>query len=1153
MAKFIKAKTTFFNSDTTGCEVELPTGYSAGDLLLFIAAKDDATGGSFTTPAGWTKHGENNNGASGNNTVRGAIYYLIAASSSETNPIVTSTDADAWSAVCVAISGIDSGTLIDISNGNGITDSVGNPYPAASVTTTVSNTMVIYGICSDGGVSPTSPPGFILMGIADSGTCACALAYKMMPTAGASGVCDFYASGQADESVLFTLALRDGSSGAILSGHVNSDCATIVRPLKGANLTFSGDALDSNSNNFTKLAGAWISPDIVYQVDASGPTFTDVTAAATNATDADLTITPVEATGDYIAYGFSSIIIAFRFDRAGCTAGTAGVVAEEYLSTSGTWKALPNFFDSTNNLTAAVADHQICGWSMPLDWTSVSLNGVSKFWWRQRVTTVYTVNPTISQVFGSTSPALHHDTLTGLGDSGVSQIMDSTYVTPGFSGNLMCGGAYSMVSVQDLSTARLMGTFLFGGPRDHTDNGPRSAGGVSLGLIDSTNLVKAWVVGASDSSDTYPRRDNIFVIQVGQSVDTSWIDAAPDTTDVKRILLMTNCKFGACNAAFNPLINCGTLKIYGGGTDTPVDYDELIKLANGYPCPMIDRITNICYTLVQIGGDFPVNFQISGKTIIFPKQATVANNVTSFHVDENVVGWLIDPRAGDTCNMTNFTLTSESTWRLEVLATADAAADTDFSGLSVTNANVTLRTFPFIGSSFIGCPTFTLVSGASLDSCAITDTTVLAADVDDIADCQFVSGGTGHAIEATAAGTYTFDGNTFTGYGADATTDAAFYNNSGGLITLNLANYGEQIPTVRNGAGASTTIVNKPNVATVTGIIAGSRIQVYNATTATEVANEVVAGTSWTLNYQEGADFTDGDSVRIRLTRQSGVTAYLGFTTGAVAGATGWSVLAAQVVDSVYGTLAIDGSTITDYSADYANDEVDIVVATDFDLSEMYAWWVYNLTTPQGIADFFGGITAVDEGNFRNHNAVVSIKLDNTTTISVYALDNRRLFRSDGARPVRNPTSGGGGIDVEWREPVLIASSSLSAADVWAHGARTLTGIGSSGIASETNVTAVGNALATHDANLNTKHTALVTEHDATQAAIALIPDGLDNALAVRTELADELLQVTEMHRLRGLDVANPMTTTTTDITAGDITVVLTGDGTTTVTATRQP
>jgi hypothetical protein len=164
MAKIRASASTFFASDLLDCVVRLPEHVS-GDLLLIIVAKDDATGGAFTTPAGWTKGGENNNGASGGNTVRGAWYYLVAASSAEDDPTVSSTDADTWSAVAVSIRGVHA-TPIDTSNGNGITDSTGNPYPAASVTTGFNDSLVFYAICSDGGVSPVAAPGFTTAGIA---------------------------------------------------------------------------------------------------------------------------------------------------------------------------------------------------------------------------------------------------------------------------------------------------------------------------------------------------------------------------------------------------------------------------------------------------------------------------------------------------------------------------------------------------------------------------------------------------------------------------------------------------------------------------------------------------------------------------------------------------------------------------------------------------------------------------------------------------------------------------------------------------------------------------------------------------------------------------------------------------------------------------
>lgn len=70
---------------------------------------------------------------------------------------------------------------------------------------------------------------------------------------------------------------------------------------------------------------------------------------------------------------------------------------------------------------------------------------------------------------------------------------------------------------------------------------------------------------------------------------------------------------------------------------------------------------------------------------------------------------------------------------------------------------------------------------------------------------SFSSGGSGHAIYITSTGTYTYTSNSFVGYGLTATTDAVIYNNSGGLVTINVSS--GDTPTYRNGAGATTAIV----------------------------------------------------------------------------------------------------------------------------------------------------------------------------------------------------------------------------------------------------------------------------------------------------------------------------------------------------------
>jgi len=212
----------------------------------------------------------------------------------------------------------------------------------------------------------------------------------------------------------------------------------------------------------------------------------------------------------------------------------------------------------------------------------------------------------------------------------------------------------------------------------------------------------------------------------------------------------------------------------------------------------------------------------------------------------------------------------------------------------------------------------------------------------------------------------------------------------------------------------------------ISGIVSGSRLRIYNETKATETYNDV-PGTSYSVNYTEGTTYSSGDVIKIYVTQTSGTTAQLPFSTTTVASGTGWTALVEQESDDVYDGYGLDGSSYTGkFSADYTNDEVDVIVASNFAMKEMYAWWCHNLTTSQGISDFYGGITAQDAANIRINNSVLSMYLDNTTTTNIYQTDNIRIYRTDEAYPVKNPTSGGGGIDVVWRDRVYIAETGVS-------------------------------------------------------------------------------------------------------------------------------
>ena len=91
------------------------------------------------------------------------------------------------------------------------------------------------------------------------------------------------------------------------------------------------------------------------------------------------------------------------------------------------------------------------------------------------------------------------------------------------------------------------------------------------------------------------------------------------------------------------------------------------------------------------------------------------------------------------------------------------------------------------------------------------------------------------------------------------------------------------------------------------------------------------------------------------------------------------------------------------------------------------AWWVYNESTIPGLRQFINGCTLIDVGNIRNETSVLNLKFDNTTVTNIKQIDNIRIFKSDATYPVKNPSTGGGSIDINWRENVLVTYSKVSA------------------------------------------------------------------------------------------------------------------------------
>lgn len=196
----------------------------------------------------------------------------------------------------------------------------------------------------------------------------------------------------------------------------------------------------------------------------------------------------------------------------------------------------------------------------------------------------------------------------------------------------------------------------------------------------------------------------------------------------------------------------------------------------------------------------------------------------------------------------------------------------------------------------------------------------------------------------------------------------------------------------------------------LTNILVGSRVQVYNSTTSTEISNFVATNSTYELTYLEGTNISTGDIIRVRVVYQNGLTAKLGFESSGVADVNGFSLYVNQVTDDIYTAIGLDGSTLTEYTTDFTNIDINISDsdnATTF--QRLYSWFKYAETSAQGIALFFGGLSAIDFVNYSINSEIVNLTLDNNLTTPLI-ITGGALTRTDGISII-STTSGSIQID----------------------------------------------------------------------------------------------------------------------------------------------
>ena len=252
------------------------------------------------------------------------------------------------------------------------------------------------------------------------------------------------------------------------------------------------------------------------------------------------------------------------------------------------------------------------------------------------------------------------------------------------------------------------------------------------------------------------------------------------------------------------------------------------------------------------------------------------------------------------------------------------------------------------------------------------------------------SGGT---LNIPAAGTYTFTmaaatiismtptaPSTYNMAAISFTGTADLRNTTAHAITVQVPS-GTSTTTANNTGGTITVsapVINQS--VTISGAAAGSRVQIFDTTSAAELFNGTpVFPYTWT----DPAAATANRVIRVRVARQTTVTARnfidaMVGTCGITSATAAVSYLVTQTEDTTYNSNAIDGSTVTGITIGIGPKRVSISLAGGATTwPRIYAYQVFWQFGAVGIADNTAFINAPDTANY----LVTDFDLRNTSTV----------------------------------------------------------------------------------------------------------------------------------------------------------------------------
>lgn len=814
MAYIVSTAQYSLNAASTNLTLALPD-HATDDVIVFFAALDSGTAtATGTTTGAWTDIG---NTTHTNGT--GSSRYRRMTSGSEIFQLTTT---DAWSLVFVCVRDVDTTTALDATP-NASNNNSTSPAPVnVTVSAANANTLSLYMV---GGALVAaqihSPPGFMSIASLDStGTTA--------TTSANMGVCWYFnrATGNvpvptwfgsaSDTYVRYTVLLRNRSGGRI-PAYIDD----VSSPAESLCMGHTQTVLDYGGGNVTPTA-TLTNPNA--QINSTTPTG----SLATLANSADFGVNPYSTALGNAANTASTTYYGFEITYATARNASTGIICGAYICNTpkvaafglGNTKQGGGVFRIASSTTAWAAYQVVAKDSLPNPVGRYVFGiqaGYTGTVYGNQGTAVTTSSITATQSFAN------FPSFTGILFLSELYIVKTQIVAGGDATNPVSNDG--MVSIG--SSFRLPVIQKQGG------SGLLSYAPIQIGGGDAVNFqLDGGVL-------QFPRRYNATTRELSwhaadNAVGISYYGISGDT------IKHTNSSITSLTPYYWEIHSSATsaatwdftgLSIYNGTVTLRVAANAGFNRMSFTSCPVLTA-TSCSVT----NSTFSSNPSVAGTSGTFTG-CTFSSNTTVTATSGSLLNCTLSSNTTVTAGGTTITGTNFNT-NTTVTTTTATIGTSNFVG----NATIALSGSTVTGSTFTSLPagnnTISVDASTSFSSCSFNTTTLTAGNSPIVttfaifdglfANCTFTgSGSGGHAVEVTSSGTTSFVGNVFTSYGATGTTSAAIYNNSGGLLTINVSGGGNS-PTYRNGVGA-TTVVNAGSVTATVNVKDADGANLQNA------------------------------------------------------------------------------------------------------------------------------------------------------------------------------------------------------------------------------------------------------------------------------------------------------------------------------------